>query len=98
METSAEIREAFKTIASPFAKMMQDEANRLGHGPTGKFPEGKLTGNDEGEIRFAIAVYKRKVVLNFGVPIASLGLGVEDARELAELLLRKADEAEANSK
>jgi hypothetical protein len=98
MYTSAEIREAFNAVGTPLAKVFQEEAERLGLGPTGNFPKGKLTENDEGEIKFAIAAYKKKVILNFGVPIASLGLDADDARQLAELLLRKADEVEKNAK
>jgi len=57
-------------------------------GATGKFPEGKLTSNDEGEVAFVVTAYHGKVVVNFGKPIASLGMSVRQAREFA-LLLRK---------
>lgn len=65
---------------------MEKLAQQLG--ATGKFPEGKLTDNDEGELAFAVTAYHGKVVVNFGKPIASLGMSPEQARGFA-LLLRK---------
>lgn len=65
-------------------------------GPTGKFPEGKITEHDEGEIKFAVTVYKGKVVVNFGTPVASLGMLPEQAKVLARTLLRCAKKAQAN--
>ena len=61
-------------------------------GPTGRFPGGKLTPNDEGEIAFAVVVMEDKVLINFGAPIASLGLTAKQARRLAALLRRQANE------
>ncbi len=57
-------------------------------GATGVFPDGKLTSNDEGELKFVVTAYHGKVVINFGIPIASLGFSPEQARAFA-LLLRK---------
>lgn len=61
-------------------------------GATGEFPEGKLNSNDEGEIRFGVALDKeaRKVILNFGKPVAWLGMSPGQAIELADLLRKKA--------
>lgn len=63
-------------------------------GPTGKFPDGKLTENDEGELLFAIGAIKGKVVLNFGTPIASAGFSPEQAKEIGQALIRRAEECE----
>lgn len=60
-------------------------------GPTGKFPEGKLTSNDEGELEFGVTEYNQKIVVNFGTPIASLGMSVNQARQLALSLRRYAN-------
>jgi hypothetical protein len=62
-------------------------------GATGKFPEGKLSEHDEGALRFGVAVYKGTVVLDFGTPVASLGLSPVLARELARSLMEHADRA-----
>lgn len=62
-------------------------------GSTGRFPGGKLTANDEGEIVFAVGVLRGKVVVNFGKPIASVGMSAKQARRLAKTLNRKANEA-----
>jgi hypothetical protein len=55
-------------------------------GATGRFPDGKLTVNDEGELALQIGALKGRVVMEFGKPIASLGLTPEQARDLARLL------------
>lgn len=59
-------------------------------GPTGRFPDGKLTEADEGETRFQIGVVKGKVVLNFGGPTHALGFTPEQALGLADLLRKHA--------
>lgn len=80
----AYIRELFKEaipIAAPF-------------GGTGRFPLGRLSQSDEGEIQFGIAAdpAKNKVVINFGQPTAWIGFSAEQAEQLAESLLSKARE------
>ena len=78
------IRELFKDavpMAAPF-------------GGTGRFPLGKLSPSDEGEIQLGVAAdpIKNKVVLNFGEPTAWIGFDAEQAEQLAESLLSKAKE------
>lgn len=63
-------------------------------GPTGRFPGGKLTENDEGELKFAVGQLAGKVVVNFGSPVASLGMSLEEARQLALALRRQANAIE----
>jgi hypothetical protein len=59
-------------------------------GPTGRFPEGKLTALDEGETRFAIGVVSGNVVMNFGSPTQAIGLNPSQALGLADLLRKHA--------
>ena len=59
-------------------------------GPTGNMPDEKLTPNDEGEIKMRVAVYKGKVILDFGTPVASIGMTVKQARYLANALWNQA--------
>jgi hypothetical protein len=66
-------------------------------GPTGEYPEGKLAEEDKGEIQFAIFVYEGKVVLDFGAPVAWVGMPAAQARELAAVLLQVADSLEPKS-
>ena len=86
-EESPEIQEDMKRLMAYLA-----EQERFG--PTGKFPAGKLTSHDEGEIAFGVTVYHGTVIINFGKPIASLGMSPDEARELALSLRKRADEAE----
>ena len=63
-------------------------------GPTGRFPQGASDDTDEGELRIALAtdVQQAIVTIHFGKPIAWIGLPSTEARELAALLIQKADD------
>lgn len=61
-------------------------------GALGDFPEGQLTKSDEGAIQFAIGEKDGKVVIEFGTPVAWLGLNPQQAADLASLLLKRARE------
>jgi len=63
-------------------------------GATGSYPYGKLNDSDEGELRMAVAADHRDSVVKvmFGKPIAWLGLPSDVARDLAKMLIDKADE------
>lgn len=69
------------------------EAMRLG--ATGEYPHGHYGKHDEGEIRFAVAADRRhrKVLIDFGKPVHSLGMTPEQAGELADMLTAKAMQA-----
>ena len=55
-------------------------------GATGEFPGGKLTAHDEGEIAFVVGSHDGKVVIEFGGPVAWIGMSPEQAVELAKTL------------
>lgn len=61
-------------------------------GATGKFPDGKLHEDDEGEITMAIGIHEGKVIIDFGKPVHWLGLPKEDALALAEMITKRANE------
>lgn len=63
-------------------------------GATGNFPGGQLTSTDEGELALGVTAYKGKVVMQFGKPIAWLGMSPEQARALALLLRQHANQIE----
>lgn len=67
-----------------------DEITKLG--ATGRFPEGKLTPEDEGEIAYAIGQQDGKVVINFGKPTHWIGFTAEQAEDLATTLREHATE------
>jgi hypothetical protein len=66
-------------------------------GATGQFPEGKLTPEDEGEIRIGITHLDGKVVLDFGKRVAWLGLTPDQADEIAATLIKHAAEARSTA-
>jgi len=65
-------------------------------GATGEHPEGRLTEDDEGEIQFAVAADKAagKVVIDFGKPVAWMGMNASQARDLGMLLFRGAGQVD----
>ena len=76
---------------------MKELAQRMGLGATGQFPQGQLNQTDEGEIKLAVGLEGSKVVLNFGKPVAWVGLDADQARQLAGSLLDKARAADGKS-
>lgn len=62
-------------------------------GKTGKFPDGKLTKQDEGELAFAVLTHKGKVCVEFGQPVHWFAMTPKQAIELGELLIKKGAEA-----
>lgn len=73
--------------------------NKQSIGPTGKFPQGHYTPDDEGELQIAIAVDSRngKVVIQFGKPTAWIGMGPAEAKALGLILIAKARAARGRS-
>ena len=61
-------------------------------GPTGKFPLGKLTDDDEGELRIGITTSKGNVVIDFGKNITWIGMPPEQAIQFGELIIKRAKE------
>lgn len=86
-------------MSDQISKLLSDklvsERDRDSMGPTGRFPRGRLTPTDEGEIGIRIAHVDGVIVINFGKPIAWIGFPASDARELAALLVKHADEIDS---
>lgn len=73
--------------------------NKRPFGATASFPQGVLDDDDQGELRMGVAYDKLAgiVRLEFGKPVAWLGLPPEQAVALAQLLLKHAGDPSANS-
>lgn len=65
-------------------------------GPTGKFPDGKIRDDDNGELRIAIGKLNGEVFVQLGTPTEWISGPPEWARGLAALLIKRADELEAS--
>ena len=63
-------------------------------GAVNTFSRGKLTPEDEGDLRLAVFVKDGTVMIDFGKPVAWLGLDSQTCRELANTLLKRASEVD----
>ncbi len=63
-------------------------------GPTGKFPDGKMFPEDQGELTLAIGLDEEKklVVMLFGTSLTHLGMQPEQAIVIADSLINQAHE------
>lgn len=61
-------------------------------GPTGRFPKGKLSVDDKGELAVGLAIDEKKgtIIMDFGVPIKWIGMSPEEAMVLADALINLA--------
>ena len=60
-------------------------------GRMGRFDkDGPLNRHDRGELTIGILIDKNRIIVDFGTPVAWLGLRPDDARKLANNLLDKA--------
>lgn len=86
--------ETIKHFAQAGMKAQEKIENVLSShlGSTGRFPHGKLTVHDEGEIAFAVLVKDGKVVIDFNHPVHWLGMIPEQAIDLGELLIKRGRE------
>ena len=73
-------------VNSDLHTMLTAQRDQLG--ATGKHPEGKLTESDEGEIGFSVFEYEGKIIMNFNTPVYWFGMNKEQAKAVAESLLK----------
>jgi hypothetical protein len=59
-------------------------------GALGTFPAGQRTKADEGAIQFGVTEKDGKVILDFGGPVAWIGMEPQQAADLASLMLKHA--------
>ena len=57
-------------------------------GATGKFPEGKLNNDDEGELRLMVSKEGDNVRIDFGTPVTWLAFTKEEAIAIGEALIK----------
>lgn len=63
-------------------------------GATGKFPQGKISKEDEGELQFGVTHDHAHVIVNFGKPVSWLGMDPQLARRLGGMLIKHANAVE----
>lgn len=50
-----------------------------------KFPRGKLNAHDEGALQFRAVVQGNTLIIDFGKPVAWLGLSLHEVTQLREM-------------
>jgi hypothetical protein len=89
----AQFPEANRELLKQFPKRRLEDPS-LGNneelGATGRFPQGKLNDDDAGELQFGVAHTSEKVVINFGKPIAWVGMDPDQADAFAQLIVQHA--------
>jgi hypothetical protein len=55
-----------------------------------RYPRGKISEDDEGEIEIAVTVRDKTVIVMFGDQVTWLGMPAEQAIQLGELLIDRA--------
>ena len=64
-----------------------------------KYPDGKITIDDEGEFEFRVGALDGRVILDWGGRAVNwVGLSPSQARNVAQLLIKWASEAEQQTK
>jgi hypothetical protein len=89
-QTAERMRELSEALGRDRAKDLHRKASI---GATGEFPAGQLSKDDEGEIAFAVGSRGGKVVLDFGDPVAWVGMDPQQAIALANTLINHAKKA-----
>lgn len=56
-----------------------------------KFPRGKLSADDEGELKIAITTRDKTLIIDFGKPCAWIGLDKHTALALADTIKKRAE-------
>ncbi len=96
-ETEAELAALIQPYVSGETQFTPwPEATPLPLGATGQFPYGHADAHDEGELTMALAADHAAAIVRiiFGKPIGWLGLPSTEARQLAAMLIEKADEVD----
>lgn len=55
-----------------------------------QWPNGRLCGDDDGEIAFEVGAAPGLITVRFPKPVATLGMTPQDAVKFAQLLIRQA--------
>lgn len=76
-----------KELLSIFGNQVAGKAQR-------KWPEGRIAPEDDGQLAIMIAAdfVKNVVMFEFGKPVAWLAMSPEQAKELGELMVKRAKE------
>lgn len=87
-------------MSEEMKQILKEQVRELGLGATGRFPDGKMVPEDQGEIKISVGLANRlsgkphSVIMHFGKEVAWIGFTAAQAREIAKTLVANADELE----
>ena len=58
-------------------------------GPTGRYPEGKIREDDQGEVKLQVFVQEDKVIINFGTKLSWVAFTEQQAEDMISALREK---------
>lgn len=92
LEDDHDIIPVIDRMAEQWEPLESNEKAGIPLGATGTYSDGKISEDDKGDLRIAIAADRsNKIVrIEFGTPTTWLGLPKESAKELADSLMSKA--------
>ena len=69
-----------------FIAQVEGKANR-------QYSQGRMSAEDDGDLAIAVGVdpQRKIIIINFGKPVAWIGLGIAETEELIEALKDKID-------
>lgn len=79
----------FEDLSNDPFEIFQEKLQQLG--ATGKFSDGKITDNDEGEIVIGITEKDGRIIMKFGKQIEWIGFTKQQALDIAVSLIQKAN-------
>lgn len=71
------------------AKREEECGDQVMAGATGRFPQGMLNADDEGELIIAVGLDQGKIIVHFGKEVAWFGLDADSAEAFANNILQK---------
>ncbi len=80
-------------LADEIADQIAELYKKAKLGATGRYPDGKVTEHDEGEIRFAVLERSGKVFFDFGKPVRWIGMTGAQAIDLGRILIKRGRKA-----
>lgn len=85
-------KENIRSLSAAFGFGYDARTEDMTLGATGDFPRGKFNNADEGELRLAVGLKDKTVIIDFGKSVAWIGMDREKANAIGRAIIEKAAE------